>query len=111
MNHNINLVPMAMACLQELDSDPNGALTPEEISRRQGVPLEECLYILRQFEEAGILRRQAGDRLELARAPEELTALDILQALWKRSQDLVPQLLYGSILPPLAAEEGAFQCN
>ena len=79
---NQRIVQLAVMCLQALNAQAGQAVSPQEISRSQGVPLEECLRILRQFNTAGIVQYAEAGKVRLVRPVEDLTALEILEALW-----------------------------
>jgi DNA-binding IscR family transcriptional regulator len=80
MNHE-QVVQHAVLCLQALD-DAAKPLTPREISSRQGIPLPECARILRQLCEAGILLATENGRMALNGSVEEVTSMDLLEAVW-----------------------------
>ena len=90
--NNSSMVQFAVACLEGLASPAS----PRDLSRSQQVPLEECLFILRQFESAGIVRENAQGLIERTRSIEELTALEVLQALWSSTQEAAIRMLYGN---------------
>ena len=73
------MVHYAVACLEGLDIP----LAPRDLSRSQKVPFEDCLHILEQFEAAGLVRKNAKGLVERNCSIEELTALEVLQALWR----------------------------
>ena len=75
-------VQFALMCIQELDHRAETPLLPLEISRLQGVPLEDCLAILKRLHVAGVVRSSPEGRFALVRPAGELTALEVLQALW-----------------------------
>src|SRR5665213_682557 len=93
MNNNSVMVHYAVACLEGLHSPA----TPRDLSRSQRVPLEECLHILRQLESAGIVRENAQGLIERTCSIEELTALQVLQALWSPPTAAAIRMLYGEI--------------
>ena len=72
------MVHYAVACLEGLDIP----MAPRDLSRSQKVPFEDCLHILQQFEAAGLVRKNAQGLIERRCSIEEVTALDVLQALW-----------------------------
>lgn len=80
MNNPIT-VQYAMMCLQELD-DTAKALSPQDISRRQGIPLTECEGILNRLELAGLVDSPTKEQFVLAKPIQEFKVLDILEALW-----------------------------
>jgi DNA-binding IscR family transcriptional regulator len=75
-------VQYALMCLQELDQRNSEALSPQDISARQGIPLPECEGILHRLEEAGLVDCPEKTHFALTRPIEELKVLEILQALW-----------------------------
>lgn len=81
MNHE-TVVQFAVQCLQELDAHAGEALSFKEISQRQGIPLLECTQVIRRLGHAGIVELAETGRVVLRRPVEELTALDILEAVW-----------------------------
>ena len=87
-----HMVHHAVACLEGLDRP----LSPRDLSRAQNVPLEECLHILRQFEAAGLVRENADGAYERLCAIEEITALEVLQALWQAPSRGAARVLYGN---------------
>jgi hypothetical protein len=90
MNESL-MVHYAVACLEGLDIP----LAPRDLSRAQKVPLKDCLHILRQFEIAGLVRENAQGLFERTCSIEELTALQLLQALWSPSSGRAIRMLYG----------------
>jgi len=78
------VVQFAVMCLQELDAHAGQAVSVEEISQRRGIPLPECTHVIRQLGVAGIVELAAPDQAVLRRAIEDLTALEILQAVWTK---------------------------
>ncbi len=86
------MVHYAVACLEGLDIP----LAPRDLSRSQEVPLEECLHILRQFEAAGLVRENAQGLLERICSIEQVTALEVLQALWSVPSGQAVRILYGT---------------
>ncbi len=91
MNQSL-MVHYAVACLEGLDVPR----APRDLSRSQKMPLEDCLQILRQFEAAGLVRENAEGSFERTRSIEELTALEVLQALWQAPTGFAVRMLYGS---------------
>jgi hypothetical protein len=91
MNHSL-MVHYAVACLEGLDIP----LAPRELSRTQSIPIEDCLHILHQFESAGLVRRNAWGSFERTCSIEQLTALDVLQALWSSPTGKGCRMLYGT---------------
>lgn len=91
-------VQYALMCLEALERHGSESLSAQAISREQGIPLPECQVILRCLEVAGIVVLSA-QKYKLGRSTTELTALEVLQALWTlpAPEKAVPafQLLYG----------------
>jgi DNA-binding IscR family transcriptional regulator len=85
------LVQYAVACLQGLDHP----CSTRDLSRHQGIPIEECSFILGQFESAGILKKQTNGCWAVARELEDLTVLEVLKALWAPRRAPEFRLLYG----------------
>jgi DNA-binding IscR family transcriptional regulator len=81
MKHQ-RLVQFAVMCLQALEVNAGTALSASEISQRQGVPLPDCIHILHQFNNAGIVQSAASGKVALTRPVADFTALEILEALW-----------------------------
>ena len=75
-------VQIALLCLETLEQLTPHAMSPQDLSRRQGLPLPECLGILRRLSNAGIVEMRDERHVRLCRPVEELTVLDVLQALW-----------------------------
>jgi len=78
-------VQYAVMCLQALDENAGKPMSLQEISQRQGVPMAECQDIVRHLSEAGIVTLAGPGRVVLLRPVEELTALEILEAVWSSS--------------------------
>ena|SRR5258708_4821 len=91
MNSSV-MVRYAVACLEGLESPA----TLRGLSLAQHVPLEDCLHIVQQFKSAGIVRENEGGLIERTCSIEELTALQVLQALWSRPQETTVRMLYGN---------------
>ncbi|OGR90511.1 MAG: hypothetical protein A2992_07500 [Elusimicrobia bacterium RIFCSPLOWO2_01_FULL_59_12] len=79
---NKRIVQFAVMCLQAFGANEGRALSPQEISKHQGVPLEDCLNIIKRFRSAGIVAAASREKVILARPVEDLTAVEILEALW-----------------------------
>ena len=90
MNNSV-MVHFAVACLEGLHSPS----TPRDVSRSQEVPLDECVHILGQFEAAGLVRENAQGLIERTCSLEDVTALQVLQALWSRNKNTAIGMLYG----------------
>jgi hypothetical protein len=104
------MVHYAVACLEGLDIP----MAPRDLSRSQKVPLEDCLHILRQFEAAGLVRKNAQGFFERTCSIEQVTALEVLQALWSAPWGKAVRMLYGTSefnadqVAVLAARAGAW---
>jgi DNA-binding IscR family transcriptional regulator len=79
---NQHVVQFAVMCLQALDDGAGIAMSPQDISKAKGVPVQECQRILHRFQEAGIVQFTKTGKVSLLRPVEELTAVEILDALW-----------------------------
>jgi hypothetical protein len=90
MNHSV-MVRYAVACLEGLESP----VALRDLSQTQHVPLEDCQHIVRQFESAGIVRENERGLIERTCSIEDLTALQILQALWSSPSRTAIRMLYG----------------
>ncbi len=86
------VVQFAAMCLHALDANPGKALSPKEISRYEGVPIRDCQKIIRQLNRAGIVKFVDRTSVQLLRPVEEITALELLEALWAREVTL-PEFL------------------
>ncbi len=95
-------VQYALMCLQELDAHNSKAISPRDISARQGIPLPECEGILHRLEEAGLIDSPENEHFALTRPIEELKALEILQALWAPQKKTTAfKILFQSAQPAL----------
>lgn len=90
MNHS-QLASYAVACLEGLDHPQ----APRELSRSQHVPFEDCLAILERLEAAGLVRENAQGLIEVCVALEQITALEVLQAVWAKPSKVEIQVLFG----------------
>ena len=72
----------ALRLVVHLASQPGRPLTIPELARTTRVPSGYLAKVLRQLSRAGLVRSQRGPNggSVLARAPEELTVLDVIQA-------------------------------
>ena len=70
----------ALMCLQALDAERERALSAMDISRRQGVPVEECRLLLGRLSDAGLIETDEKERFRLGRDLSDLTALEVVQA-------------------------------
>ncbi len=84
MNNSV-MVRYAVACLEGLDRPVSSG----DLSRSTDVPLPECLQLVRQFKAVGLVQETAEGLFSRTCAMEELTALQVLQAIWTR--DAQPQ--------------------
>jgi DNA-binding IscR family transcriptional regulator len=75
-------IQYALQCIEELANEPLGRLSLQDLSRRRGIPTDVCRDVLRRLEEAGILSADDQRRFGLIRPIEEITSLEILEALW-----------------------------
>jgi DNA-binding IscR family transcriptional regulator len=85
MNH-LQDVQYALMCLDELGHHAHRPIAASEVGRRQGVPWPDCLSILRRLGQAGIVAWADRDQVILNRSSEDVTALELLQALWTPEQ-------------------------
>ncbi|SRR5258708_4893676 len=76
------IVQFAVLCLELLDSGVGKPMSYQEISRKLGIPLNECERVLRCLSHAGIVKFAEGSGVILLRPVEEITALEILEAVW-----------------------------
>jgi DNA-binding IscR family transcriptional regulator len=89
-------VQYAVLCLEALDSCEGQPLSIQELSQSQGVPFADCVHLVHRLSQAGIVEVTPAGAVALLRPVEELTALEILQALWKRKvAPMVVQMLVG----------------
>ena len=88
--HPSHMAHYAVACLEGLERP----LTPQALSREQNVPIGDCLHILRRFEAAGLVQQNAEGAFERTCSIEQITAFEVLQALWY-PQELSIDLLFG----------------
>jgi hypothetical protein len=86
-----HMVHYAVACLEGLEFPT----TPRDLSRSQRIPLEECRHILRQFEAAGLVRESGDECYERTCSVEQVTALEVLQALWSAVSRKAIRMLFG----------------
>src|SRR5258706_2229206 len=75
-------VQYALECLQAIDLKNPTPLTTHEIGKQQGIPIDICQKILDSLVHAGILEADECQRYRLRTDIEELTSLEILQAIW-----------------------------
>jgi DNA-binding IscR family transcriptional regulator len=81
MKHQ-QVVQFAVQCLQALDANQGKPLSLHALSRTQGVPYAECVSVISRLDRAGIVELAAGGSVALRRPVEDLTALEIIQAVW-----------------------------
>ena len=92
MNHSL-MVHYAVACLEGLDIPQ----VPQELSRAQNVPIDDCMRILDQLESAGLVRKTERGSFERTCSIHQLTALEVLQALWSTPTVKDLRMLYTTI--------------
>jgi DNA-binding IscR family transcriptional regulator len=81
MNHQ-EVVQYAVLCLRALEDHAGEKLTVKQISRLQGVPVEECQRILGRLCNAGIVELVGPGLVQLAKPVDEITAIELLEAVW-----------------------------
>ena len=86
MNHR-QLVQFAAMCIAELDEQGGRSLSLQQLSRNQGIPFPVCRKIIRRLDLAGIVKVTDG-KIVLLRSAEEMTALDVLEAIWSSKEAL-----------------------
>ena len=94
-------IQYAVNCLRELDQEAPRTLTVAELGRRLGVPAEDCSDILDRLEAAGIVDLDLAGGIHLERPVEELTALEIIQALGSARRTPEFAMLYQSADGPI----------
>ena len=75
-------VQIALLCLEALSQTSQKNMTPQDLSRQQGLPLPVCLSTVYRLIQAGIVELREDGSLHLCRSLEDLTALEILNAVW-----------------------------
>src|SRR4051812_17898483 len=75
-------VQIALLCLKGLDQAAHQQTTVKDLSREQGLSLPLCITTMTRLSEAGIVELFKDGSLRLCRPLDEVTALEILQALW-----------------------------
>ena len=96
MNTKQREVQLAVMCLQELDAQAGKGMTFREISERRNIPMADCTSVIQRLCAAGIVDLTSADRVVLKRPVDQLTALDILQAIWKQAISPNFQTLIGT---------------
>lgn len=91
------LMQYAVLCLQALDANEGKPLSLLDLSHTQGVPFPTCVRLIHRLNKAGIVE-VSGGAVILRRPVEELTALEIVQAVWSapEQQDRVRILVGGT---------------
>ncbi len=79
--NNSQTVRYALMCLQAWDIQEGKPLSAKDISRQQGVPMDQCLNVLVRLERAGVLSAPQTGRYVLVRPLGEFSALEIVEAL------------------------------
>jgi len=99
--NNQQSVQQALMCLEALEAHSAESLSSQDISRLQGVPHAQCVVILTRLEAGGIVRCIGPDAYRLERPLGEMTAFEILEALWAPvEKQPVFQLLFGPAKGP-----------
>jgi DNA-binding IscR family transcriptional regulator len=94
-------VQHALMCLEAFELHSTESLSSEDISHLQGIPRAQCHAILARLEAGGIVRRLGPDAYRLERPLGELTAFEILEALWAPvEKQPVFKLLFGPAQGP-----------
>ena len=72
----------ALRIMVELASHPDAATTISELARTTKIPSDYLAKVLRQLSRAGLVRSQRGPNggSVIARDPEEVSVLDVVQA-------------------------------
>lgn len=71
---------VALSCLARRWNDGDGAISARAIAHQFGMPLPQLMNILKKLAAAGMLQSQRGASggYELARAPEQITLLQVV---------------------------------
>jgi hypothetical protein len=77
------VVPFALELLQKLDGMPMKSLPVSELIGSNDQI--STLALLEQFAEAGIIEFRSGNQAQLRRPLEDLTPLDVLNAVWGKA--------------------------
>ena len=78
---NQQFVQYAVLCLQALDANGGRPLSVQDLSHSQGVPFATCVRLINRLSDVGIVE-VTSDGVTLRRPVEDLTALEIVQAIW-----------------------------
>src|SRR5581483_11378108 len=90
-------VANAVKCLRDLETRAAETVEVADISRRQDVPLNICLQILRRLSKAAIVAFVEENRVRLLRSLEELDSIELLDAVWLSApQTAVVEMLFGA---------------
>ena len=96
MNHR-RTVQLALLCLKELNSQSNQWLSLHEISHRLGIPLGDCVSLLERLQLAGIVAVREPQEALLLCPLEDLSELEIVEAVWSVPKKTVAfKLLFSS---------------
>ena len=74
---------LAIACIKTLQQSGSCALTAEEISRRQQLPVRDCEWALDRLASAGLVDINGFGAAVLANPDEDVISLDVLKAVWE----------------------------
>ena len=95
MKNQTQDIQIATACIRQFQSSPVGC-SAMDIAAAEGLPVEQCEILLERLEEARII--ESVDTPDGARfcLVEDVTALDVLNAVWAQGATPAFQRLYGS---------------
>jgi DNA-binding IscR family transcriptional regulator len=94
MNSQLN-VQYAVACLKQLGDSQASGMRGADLGRLCGVPSDVLPDLLERLCQAGLVSVTEEGLYRLTRALEELTALEVLQAVWTEPKKQTPfRLLY-----------------
>jgi DNA-binding IclR family transcriptional regulator len=85
-------IQIATACLRQFQSQPMGC-SAMDIALAEGLPVEQCQTLLTRLEAAQVVETVDGGRFSLV---DEVTALDVLNAVWAQAAQPAFRRLYGS---------------
>jgi len=86
-------VANALRCLQIIKEHPAES---HEISQATGLPFTTCAQLLQRMHHAGLIDINDEGRFLLERPIDELSPLDILDAVWETFIDALPlRMLFG----------------